>query len=47
MDKLKKYGFIVDEGMFKLKDMFRMGKFAEVHIDLYMNNHYMRLSRAR
>ena len=47
MDKLKKYGFIVDEGMFKLKDMFRMGKFAEVHIDLYMNNPYMLLSRAR
>lgn len=47
MDKLKKYGFIIDEGMFKLKDIFHMEKFTEIHIDVYINNPYMLLSRAR
>ena len=47
MSKLERYGFVVDKCKSELNLMFQNKNINEVHMDVYMNDPYMLLSRVK
>lgn len=47
MSKLERYGFAVDKYKSELNLMFQNKDMKEVHMDVYMNDPYMLLSRVK
>lgn len=45
MNRFEKYGFVRDENKENLKEVFNENNIEEVHIDLYIEEPYMLLSR--